>query len=280
MAQQTLQHRPHNKEETKQWVISMAGFNLAVTVDDPAVVLEAHRIYSSFTAEAEPDFAIEMNVRTGRDGQKARPMKTVSTGGVWQIDSYNFSGELDTSSASARFSIEPNWGAFDSVLRVTLSILLAQEGGVLVHASSVSREGKAFVFAARPEGGKSTVAGMLNDGVVIGDELVAIRRGPNGVIVYGTPFWNGGPTVSDTPAQAPAQAIFLLTKADQTSARRLEPAQMTAKLIPHIFFDPDNLKTSRATIDALADITQTVPGYQLRFGLDADALRRCLDEID
>lgn len=278
--QSTMKNQVRILDDMTTWVMSIAGINFAVTVDDPVMDREARRLYGSFVTEAEPMFDVAICVRPDMAGREPRPIGTLYDGVVFYVDSYNFSGKLDVSGGTAAFSIAPEREAFDAVLRVVISILLATNDGLLLHASSVSLSGNAFVFAARPEGGKSTIAGLLQEDEVIGDELVAVRRTRNAVTVYGTPFWNTGPEYFPPPAQAPVKAICLITKADRTSASKLEPVEMAAKMMPHIFHDPKNHEANRMTLNALAGITETISCYELRFGLDAEDLRRCLDEID
>jgi hypothetical protein len=267
-------------EELTDWVMNIAGFNLAVTVDDPAVGKTALRLYRSFVTKADPVFDIKISVRPEMAGSKPRSIRTQSDGIVYSVDSYNFSGQLDLSRSCATFSIAPDWEALDAVLRVVISIVLATNGGLLIHASSVALRGNAFIFPARPEGGKSTIAKLLSDDQVIGDELVAIGRDHNTYTVYGTPFWNSGPMSSYPPLQAPAKAICLINKADYTSICKLKPVAMAAKMMPHIFHDPKNRETNRVTLNALAGITEAISCYDLKFSLDAKDLKRCLDEID
>jgi hypothetical protein len=261
------------------WIMSIAGINIALTVDDPAVGKEALRFYDSFIVNAEPVVEITIRVRPDMAGGESALIKTESDGIVYRVESHNFSGTLDTSRGVAAFSIAPDWEALDAVLRVVLSILLAKDGGLLIHASSVSMGGNAFIFPARPEGGKSTIAKLLQDDKVIGDELVAVRRDADVFTVYGTPFWNGGPLASRPPVKAPVKAICLLTKADRTSATKLEPVAMAVKMLPHVFCDPENLETNRVTLNALAGMTETISCYELRFALNAEDLRRCLNGI-
>jgi hypothetical protein len=267
-------------EESTDWVMNIAGFNLAVTVDDPAVGKEAVRLYGSFIVKDEPAFDIAIYVQPDMTGRKPRPMKTQSNGIVYSVDSYNFSGQLDLSGSCATFSIAPDCEALDAVLRVIISVLLTAHNGLLIHASSVSIGGNAFIFPARPEGGKSTIAKLLSDDQVIGDELVAIRRDHNTYTVYGTPFWNTGPGGSPPPIHATAKAICLINKANNASISKLKPVEMAAKMMPHIFHDPKNRETNRVTLNALAGITEAISCYDLKFSLDAKDLRRCLDEID
>lgn len=258
----------------------IAGLGISFTLDDLALADKARRLYKQYAEEVESSIKITICVSDELANQKPRPIKTTYNDGVFHVDSDSFTGNLDTSAGSATFYIEPEWQTFDAVIRVIISILLVTYDGLLLHASSVSRGGNAFVFPARSEGGKSTVARLLQDDEVIGDELVALRRIRNIVTVYGTPFWNAGPAGSLPPAQAPVKAICLLTKADRTSATKLEPVEMAAKMLRHIFCDPENREANRATLNALAGITETVSCYDLRFRLDAEDLRRCLDEIN
>lgn len=271
--------QPHTREEETTWIMNIAGINLSVKVDDPVLGREACRLYSPFEVKGKSVFDIAIHVQPDMAGREPRPIKTLYDGSLFWIDSYNFSGKMDVSRRFAAFSVAPGWEGLDAVLRVIVAILLATHGGLLLHASSVSLGGKAFVFPARPEGGKSTIVRLLQGGEVIGDELVAVRRIHEDVTVYGTPFWNAGPEGAPPPVQAPAKAICLLTKADSASATMLEPVKMAAKMLPHIYYDPENSETNIRTLNALAGIADIVPGYELQFNLDQEQLRRCLSEI-
>jgi len=48
--------------------------------------------------------------------------------------------------------------SIDSVLRIVHTLVLARNGGFLLHASSGIRNGKAFLFSGLSEAGKTTMA--------------------------------------------------------------------------------------------------------------------------
>jgi hypothetical protein len=79
--------------------------------------------------------------------------------------------------------------ALDSLLRVLLSWKLLSCEGFLLHAATIVRNGKAFVFTGRSGAGKSTVASLPPAGSVLTDEISLLRRENGTWRAYGTPFW-------------------------------------------------------------------------------------------
>ena len=65
----------------------------------------------------------------------------------------------------------------DSVLRIVHTLVLAGQGGFLVHAASAVRNGKAFVFAGVSGAGKTTISRLAPpDAAVLTDEISYVRR--------------------------------------------------------------------------------------------------------
>jgi ABC-type multidrug transport system ATPase subunit len=56
--------------------------------------------------------------------------------------------------------------SLDSVLRILHTLLLAREGGFLLHASSAIRNGSAFLFSGVSGAGKTTMARLAPPDVV------------------------------------------------------------------------------------------------------------------
>ena len=66
--------------------------------------------------------------------------------------------------------------AIDGVLRILHSLILAREGGFLVHAASAVRNGRAFVFAGVSGAGKTTLARLAPpDVTLLTDEISYVR---------------------------------------------------------------------------------------------------------
>jgi ABC-type iron transport system FetAB ATPase subunit len=63
------------------------------------------------------------------------------------------------------------------VLRILHTLLLAAEGGFLVHAASAVRNGRAFLFAGLSGAGKTTIAGLAPpDATLLTDEISYVRK--------------------------------------------------------------------------------------------------------
>ncbi|MGB0035547.1 MAG: hypothetical protein WBP79_08750, partial [Candidatus Acidiferrales bacterium] len=76
-----------------------------------------------------------------------------------------FSYDLDDASvmlgrADAEFRGVRHEYALDSLLRILLTMILLPRRGFLLHAATVVREGRAYVFMGRSGAGKSTVASL------------------------------------------------------------------------------------------------------------------------
>jgi hypothetical protein len=66
--------------------------------------------------------------------------------------------------------------SIDGVLRILHSLILARQGGFLVHAASVVRNGRAFVFAGISGTGKTTISRLAPpDVTLLTDEISYIR---------------------------------------------------------------------------------------------------------
>ena len=60
--------------------------------------------------------------------------------------------------AAGIFVQSANPYSIDAALRIIHSLILARQGGLLVHAASAVRNGKAFLFAGVSGAGKTTIS--------------------------------------------------------------------------------------------------------------------------
>jgi hypothetical protein len=98
--------------------------------------------------------------------------------GRWMMERGDFRAEWDPPCQRGWVRMRPNRYAIDGVLRILHSLILAREGGFLVHAASVVRNGRAFVFAGISGAGKTTIARLAPpDVTLLTDEISYIRAG-------------------------------------------------------------------------------------------------------
>src|SRR5262249_55942927 len=138
--------------------------------------------------------------------------------------------------------------AIDTLLRILHSLVLARAGGVLVHAASAMRGGRAFVFAGVSGAGKTTLARLAPpDVALLTDEISYIRPSGTGrdsaggaretacYHAYGTPF-AGELARIGLNVRAPLAGVFLLQQGSQDRIEQVSERQALRELLRHVLF--------------------------------------------
>jgi hypothetical protein len=157
--------------------------------------------------------------------------------------------------------------ALDSLLRVLLSWTLLPKRGFLLHAATVLRGGRAFVFAGRSGAGKSTVASLAPEGTVFTDEISLLCEESRKWRAFGTPFW-GEFRAEGKRAHAPVAGIFQLVQAPHNRVERLRPADAVRMLLPNVLFFSKDAEANRRLLELVTATAQAVTCYRLEFRRD------------
>lgn len=89
----------------------------------------------------------------------------------------DFQAEWDTASRRGWVRQTANPYGIDAVLRILHSLILAPQGGFLVHAASAVRHGRAFLFAGVSGAGKTTISRLAPPDVkLLTDEISYVRE--------------------------------------------------------------------------------------------------------
>jgi hypothetical protein len=182
---------------------------------------------------------------------------------------YEFEGAaLRAFSSDIRFDGVKNQYALDSLLRVFLSWKLLEHQGFLLHAATVIRDGKAYVFTGRSGAGKSTVASLSPEGSVLTDEISLLRR-ENGVWrAYGTPFW-GEFKAAGSNSSAPVAGIFRLLQAAENRVTALRPMAILRAILPNVLFFSADAQANRQLLEILGQAASEMAGYNMSFRKNA-----------
>ena len=155
--------------------------------------------------------------------------------------------------------------SIDSVLRIVHTLMLAPEGGFLLHASSAVRNGKAFLFSGVSEAGKTTIARLAPaDATLLTDEASYVRKVDGQYVAYGTPFAGelGAPGKN---ISAPIAALYLLKKAPGNRIEEIDPADAIQRLLRNILFFAHQSDMVRQVFESACAFVATVPVFQLSF---------------
>jgi hypothetical protein len=97
-------------------------------------------------------------------------------GGRWVMERGDFRAECDPVRRRGWVRQSANPYSIDAVLRMLHSLILARDGGFLVHAASAVRNGRAFLFAGVSGAGKTTISRLAPpDVVLLTDEISYVR---------------------------------------------------------------------------------------------------------
>jgi len=146
-----------------------------------------------------------------------------------------------------------------------LARILADRQGFSIHSAGISIDGAGLLFVGASEAGKSTTATMLkNEGELLCDETMIVRKWPEGFRLHGT--WSHGDVKEVSNGEAPLQGIFFLEKSREN---KLEPIsdkkEVIKRLLPRLFkplTTSDWWEKILVTVDGLVC---EIPAYRMKF---------------
>jgi hypothetical protein len=190
--------------------------------------------------------------------------------GVWTLERGDFRAEWDPVSRRGRIRQAPNPYAIDSVLRIVHTLILAaNRSGVLLHAASAVRDGRAFCFAGVSGAGKTTLTRLAPAGIaLLTDEISYVRREVDGYRAYGTPF-AGELTRSGENVHAPLAVVYLLAQGPLNRIDELPRAVAVRGLLRHVLCFAEDADLVHRVFHAACDLVEHVPVRRLTFAPDA-----------
>jgi hypothetical protein len=240
----------------RQFELSIGCVPLRLQMSDAPLFDAASARYAAFMDAAEHPIAIALNDATLPESQPAD-------------FGYEFEGAVLRAFASdIRFDGVRNQYALDSLLRVFLSWRLLEHQGFLLHAATVIRDGKAYIFTGRSGAGKSTVATLSPQGSVLTDEISLLRREAGVWRAYGTPFW-GEFKAAGSNSSAPVAGIFRLLQSAENQAVPLRPMAILRALLPNVLFFSTERESTRQLLEILSRAATEINGYNLSFRKNA-----------
>jgi len=161
----------------------------------------------------------------------------------------------------------PNEFAVDTFLRIMYSLALVEAGGLIVHAASLVRRGRAFLFCGRSGSGKSTLARLSPDTTLLSDELSIVRVGEQGARCHGTPFW-GELARAGGDCAAPLHGIQFLHHGRHHVVEPLRPRAALERLLPNVLFFAREPRLTAHVFGLAGAVVDAVACADLTFCLD------------
>jgi hypothetical protein len=251
--------------------VEIGGIPIFLRTDDEDFQRLVEDRYAGFiNTSLEPACRLEVHLHPPA-GRMPGDVQVSRSGSVWRIERGDFRAEFDARSRRGWVRQSPNPYSLDAVMRIIHSLVLAEEGGFLVHAASGVRNGRAFVFAGVSGAGKTTISRLAPpDATLLTDEISYIRRSASGYHAYGTPFAGELARVG-TNVKAPLEALYFLKKGPDNRIAPISEPDAAHALIRNILFFAHDPGLVERVFEAALEFVSHVPVARLVFTPDESA---------
>ena len=247
-------------------VIEIGHHPVLVRSDNPEFLEMIERRYSGFLSpQAHPmcEFDVEL-VAPGRIGEQ-EDIAVRFEAGRWRIERNDLRAWWEPASRRGHIVQSANPYALDTTLRILHSLLLAREGGLLVHAASAIRSGKAFLFVGVSGAGKTTISRLAPaDTQLLTDEISYLRCDGRGYVAYGTPF-AGELAKAGENTEAPVAAVYVLRKGPENKIERMHDAEAVRTLLRNVLLFANDQGLTASVFETACRLVSCVPVYRLTF---------------
>jgi hypothetical protein len=253
-------------ETSRNVVIKIGGLAIEVQTTDAEFERQLRRRYRDYARPGEiPQFALRVQLIAPDTFDADADVEVWLEGGEWRMRRGDFEARWNPAERQGQVLQSANPYSIDSVLRIVHTLMLAPEGGFLVHASSAVRNGKAYLFSGVSEAGKTTIARLApSDVALLTDEASYVRKQNGRYLAYGTPFAGelGAPGKN---ISAPIEALYLLEKGGENRIEEIAPAMAVRRLLRNILFFAHQPELVGQVFESVCSFVAAVPVFQLTF---------------
>ena len=246
--------------------IEIGGMAIALRTQDPSFHRLIESRYTGFVGTS-PASHLEFDIDLCEPAEPAvdEDLEVKIEDGEWLLKRGDFRARWNPETRQGRIRQACSPYATDSVLRIVHSLILARQGGFLVHAASAIRGGKAFLFSGVSGAGKTTLSRLAPpDATLLTDEISYVRREATRYIAFGTPFAGELARVGENRC-APLSALFLLEKGSQNRIEPVGPSEALRRLLRNILFFADDPELVKLVFQSACEFASLVPIHRLVF---------------
>jgi hypothetical protein len=255
-------------------VIEIGEMRVRVQTTDPSFLAMLQDRYAGYVtspgrsdARAEIEFDIDLISPGGAYSDS--PVRVTHPRGRWTLERGDFRAEWDPASRTGWIRQTANRYSIDAVLRIVHTLVLARQGGFLLHSASAIRNGKAFLFAGVSEAGKTTISRLAPpDATLLTDEISYVRKRDTGYVAFGTPFTGELAKLGEN-VSAPIAALYLLAKGNENRIDPVPAGEATRSLLANLLFFAEDEELVQSAFHSAFEFVSRVPVSRLTFVPDA-----------
>lgn len=222
--------------------------------------------YAGYHGEPTAERVVEVRLHPpASDNDPDADVTVERDGELWQIRRGDFEALWNPQIRRGWVRQAANPHSIDTALRIIYSLELVDQGGFLLHSSSLVRNGRAFLFSGISGAGKTTISRLAPpDATLLTDEISFVRP-HNGIYsAFGTPF-AGELGKSGENISAPIAQVFLLAKGFENRIEAIDTATAVRSLMRNILFFAADAALSKKLLDIGCDFVSRVPVGRLTF---------------
>ena len=244
----------------------IGGIAVRLLCQDHSFACLVRKRYASFLGSCD-DEAAELTVNLLSQGERGpdADLEVFYRSGIWHIQRGDFRAEWNPRSRRGAVWQARSPYSIDSVLRILHTLILSEQGGFLLHAASVIRNGQALLFAGKSGAGKTTMCRLApSDSILLTDEISFVRPVGSTYCAFGTPFY-GELAVPGKNTFAPVAALYLLEHAPEDQVDNVSPRQALTQFLRNVLLFAHESESVHRVFASAFDLISRVPIRRLRF---------------
>lgn len=239
------------------------------TQDDAFRQLLARRYAGFVESSAPPRFEFDIELTTPTRKTPDEDVRVEMQDGTWRLRRGDFRAQWNPQAGRGRIRQSANPYSIDSVLRIVHTLILAKEGGFLLHSASAIRNRRAFLFSGVSGAGKTTISRLAPpDVTLLTDEVSYIRRVEAGYHACGTPFAGELARVGEN-CSAPIACLFFLEQGHKNKIEPIAQSEAIRRLMRNILFFAEDAELVRKVFQSACAFVESVPVRRLTFTPDS-----------
>lgn len=185
------------------------------------------------------------------------------TGKIFKSRQHFGQAVFDLEKKEAEISPFLNFAFFDLFFRYMLNLSFPLFNGFILHASSVAKDGKAYVFAGDVGSGKSTVVKLSQDYQPLTDDSTIVRRLKGKFFVFSSPFYEKE-KIRKENLVFPLKGVYFLFQSQKDRLARLSPTSAVKRLMINakLYLSDEFLQK---VFPIATEIAKNIPCYTLYF---------------
>ena len=253
-----------------QITVEIGGIPILLhTQDDYFRRLLARRYAGFVDSAAPPRFEFDIELTTPSRKAPDEEVRVELQDGTWRLRRGDFRAQWDPGAGRGRIRQSANPYSIDSVLRIVHTLILANEGGFLLHSAGAIRNGRASLFSGVSGAGKTTISRLAPpDVTLLTDEVSYVRRVDAGYRACGTPFAGELARMGEN-CSAPIAFLFFLQQGPENKIESMAKSEAIRRLMRNILFFAEDSALVENVFQSACEFVERVPVQRLTFTPDS-----------